>query len=137
MRFFFYGTLIDDDVRALVLGSSADGAAVCAATLAGWSVVRVQGKTYPVIARRRGTADGVLTGELDDSAFERLVRYEGPEYEAAALDVTVTETGEAVRAAVFVPSDQCRMSVSPWRFEDWQRRHKREFLARLRARGIA
>ena len=49
MRFFFYGTLLDRDVTALVLGRRLPPQAFVPATLPGHSRWRVQGGSYPVV----------------------------------------------------------------------------------------
>ncbi len=130
MRFFFYGTLIDDDVRALVLGAQAVGLEVAPAELAGWRCVSVRGKTYPAVVRSAAaTTPGVLTRELPDGAVAALTAYEGPEYDLIRADVSAS--GEVSAAAVFVAGSSCRVSARPWDFDAWQRLHKRTFVARL------
>ncbi|MBL8834369.1 MAG: gamma-glutamylcyclotransferase, partial [Rhodospirillales bacterium] len=47
MRFFFYGTLIDPDVRRAVLGRLAP-ASVEPATLKGWRRFSAKGVTFPI-----------------------------------------------------------------------------------------
>lgn len=130
MRFFFYGTLIDDDVRALVLGAQASGLEVAPAVLDGWRCVSVRGRTYPAVVRSAAAATrGVLTGALPDSAGAALTAYEGPEYDLIECDVSAS--GEAATAGVFVAGPSCRVSTRPWDFGAWQRLHKRTFMARL------
>ncbi len=131
MRFFFYGTLIDDDVRALVLGTQATRPEIVPAELAGWRRVSVRGRTYPAVVRSAvATTHGVLTGELSDSAAAALTAYEGPEYDL--LECAVSVSGEAVTAGIFVPAPSCPVSVRPWDIGTWRRLHKRAFMARLK-----
>lgn len=135
MRFFFYGTLIDPDVRTLVLGREAEAA--CRAepgSLPGWRAVRVQGKTYPAVVERRGaTTGGVIADGLPAAAMARLVAYEGPEYVVRELPVECGANGERAVASVFVAGPECRITTADWRFTDWERRDKRRFVAGLRS----
>src|SRR5512134_3020809 len=79
MRFFFYGTLMDEDVRRAVLGVRAL-APVERATLEGWRRVKKAGVSYPVIVRARNhKVDGVLMHGIDRRAHELLLEYEGDE----------------------------------------------------------
>lgn len=141
MRFFFYGTLIDDDVRALVLDGvpdrcAADGDPV-PARLEGWRCACVRAKSYPAAVRRNGAVmDGVLTGSLSQAAVRRLVAYEGPEYERRSVTVLPARPdrgwGDGVDAEIFAAGPLCRTTPVDWNFETWQQRHKRRFLAELR-----
>ncbi|CAN0557895.1 unnamed protein product, partial [Laminaria digitata] len=47
--FFFYGTLIDADVRAAVLGSFTESETVLPDRLPGWRRAGLRGRRYPVI----------------------------------------------------------------------------------------
>jgi hypothetical protein len=133
MRFFFYGTLIDPDVRRLVLGSLAP-AAVEPAVLSGWKRVPLSGVTYPTIVRAtRASVEGVLVRGLDGAARRRLIAYEGDDYHLIEVEVVVAR-GRRVAALVFVGQRQVR-NIGPWTFAVWQRRHKRRFVASLARRG--
>lgn len=135
MRFFFYGTLIDPDVRRLVLGADAP-ASVEKAWLAGWRRVPMVGRTYPGLVRDPlATVDGVLARGFDEAAKTRLDRYEGDEYELIMVEVE-TETSRRVAARVYVPRPgSFRRGRGMWDYGDWARRHKRRFLATLERSG--
>ena len=49
MDYFFYGTLMDPDVRALVLSPAMRDVAVEAAVLEGYRRVFMRGRVYPVV----------------------------------------------------------------------------------------
>jgi len=134
MRFFFYGTLIDPDVRRLVLGVSAP-VMVEPAVLMGWKRVPLPDVTYPNILRaQRLSVDGVLMRGLDKAACRRLIDYEGDGYDL--LDVEVTVAGDRrVAALVFAGKPGQLRALGSWSFTDWQRRHKRRFVASLARRG--
>lgn len=132
MRFFFYGTLLDRDVTALVLGRRLPPKAFAQASLPGHARRRVQGASYPiVIADPCGEVPGAIVGGLSARDVAHLAAYEGPGYRVARLRVKVR--GRMTDVSVFEPV-QSRLTPSrePWDLTVWQRRHKRSFVDRLR-----
>ncbi|HIJ62187.1 MAG TPA: gamma-glutamylcyclotransferase [Rhodospirillaceae bacterium] len=125
MRFFFYGTLLDAEVRQMVL---AEDVPTEPAVLDGYRRVVVAGRNYPVlIPDPSGRVAGLLSGALAGSARSRLVAYEGPEYRVADLAVG-TGDGNSVSASVFLQVLGVSWLDQAWCLDDWQRRHKRQFL---------
>ncbi len=136
MRFFFYGTLMDADVRRAVLGARAAAPAE-EATLEGWRRVKMAGVSYPVIVRARGQkVEGVLMHGIDGRGREMLQAYEGDEY--AMIGIEVVTCGRRIDAKVFVPRPGLPVRArGPWTLDAWQRRFKRRFLNGLQAqRGL-
>jgi len=131
-RFFFYGTLLDPDVMALVIGRRLPPSAFVPAILPGHSRRRAEGATYPVVVR--DAADrvrGVVVGGLTPRDVARLAAYEGPGYRVARLKVRVG--GEIATVSVFEPvAVRLQPSDSPWDYASWKGRHKRPFVSRLR-----
>jgi hypothetical protein len=131
MRLFFYGTLLDADVLALVLGAEARGVALTPARLAGWRRERARGKTYPIILEdAAGAVDGAVTSALSRSAVDRLSTYEGPGYGLVACRPVLAD-GSAVDAQVFRPTQRLAADGSPWDLVQWQAADKAGFLSRL------
>ncbi|TAN47303.1 MAG: gamma-glutamylcyclotransferase, partial [Rhodospirillales bacterium] len=84
-RLFFYGTLMDDDVRKAIVGRPVD---VAAASLQGYRRVPVAGRTYPMLVPCQGQCiEGLLADGIDARELKRLIRYEGPEYRIHTLMV--------------------------------------------------
>jgi len=134
MRFFFYGTLLDPDVRRHVIGPGADAASIEPAVLAGYRCVYMRDKTYPVaVPDGAGTVEGYLVRGLDKAARAKLVAYETVEYDEAEREVR-TASGKPIRCRVFVASRAAVPTSKKWDFATWQRRHATEFKRRL-ARG--
>jgi len=127
LRFFFYGTLLDPDIRRTVLG--VEDAPCAPALLADWRRVFVRGDTYPVLVRRMGeTMDGLLSPDLTADAVRKLRAYEGPSYRERALSVEAA--GQWVTATVFVPKDPGVATGRAWHLSLWQKRHKPTYLHR-------
>jgi hypothetical protein len=131
MRFFFYGTLLDPDVTALVLGRRLPPATFVRAILPGYSRWRVQGGSYPIsVPDRKGEVPGAIVGGLSARDVARLAAYEGPGYRIATLKVKVGETTTSV--SVFEPIvSKLKPTNKPWDLALWQRRDKRAFVGRL------
>jgi gamma-glutamylcyclotransferase (GGCT)/AIG2-like uncharacterized protein YtfP len=133
MRFFFYGTLMDADIRRAVLADRAPESTE-PATLAGYRRVAAANGAYPILVKASAyEVDGVVVRGLDKVAQARLNRYEGPEYELRDVDVATREK-RALRVLVYVPSrdNAPRVSPGPWKLDMWQRRFKRELLALIK-----
>ena len=134
MRFFFYGTLMDEDVRRAVLGRRAPRN-VTPAVLEGWARVPLTGASYPVVVRRAGArVDGVLARGIDGVAARRLARYEGAEYVPIEAAIRPAQRSTPITAFLFVPRPgRVRTGMGGWDIDAWRRRYKRRFLARLGA----
>ena len=103
MRFFFYGTLLDPEVRAQVLGDEARPVVLEAAVLRGWERYFEAGIPWPMIRRRDGVAvEGAVASGLTDAAGRLLDAYEGELYRREA--VVVECGGERLAALVYVPA---------------------------------
>lgn len=131
MRFFFYGTLLDRDVTALVLGRRLPASAFIPAVLPGWSRWRVQGGSYPVsIPDRKGEVGGAIVGGLSARDVARLAAYEGPGYRVSPLKVRVG--GALTTVSVFEPIvSKLKPTTKPWDLTLWQRQDKKTFVTRL------
>lgn len=129
MRYFFYGSLIDPDVRAVVLGRRRpDGAA---ATLKGWRRWRVAGESYPLISPAPGERVDGLVLDVAPAEARRLAWYEGEDYEPRELAVSLA-SGDNVSALVFVPKADLAHAGEPWDPAAWRRAHKPALLRAAR-----
>jgi gamma-glutamylcyclotransferase (GGCT)/AIG2-like uncharacterized protein YtfP len=127
MRLFFYGTLMDSEVRERVLGRDVPHSAITLAEVAGFRRVFVAGRTYPMLVPHAGcTVDGLVVDGLTEDELRRLVRYEGPEYQLLPLPVA-TAAGPQT-ALVFLCLPSVRSERREWRFDQWRLRYKSDFL---------
>lgn len=131
MRFFFYGTLLDRDVTALVLGRRLPPQAFTPASLPGYSRWRVQGGSYPIsIPDAKGEVAGCIVGGLSVRDVAHLAAFEGSGYRLASLKVRTA--GGLTRVSMFEPIVQkLKPTNRPWDLTLWQRHDKRGFVARL------
>lgn len=133
MPMFFFGTLMDADVLATVLGHTADALRMEPARLDGWRRSAIAGRTYPMlIPHPTGAVDGLLVHGLDERDRGRLDYYEGPEYRVGCLMVR-TRDGNEVMAESYLCAPGVAGGREEWRLETWRMRHKRAALTRIRA----
>ena len=132
MRFFFYGTLLDRDVTALVLGRRLPASRFVPAVLPGWSRWRVQGGSYPIsLPDRKGSVEGAVVSGLSARDVARLAAYEGAGYRISSLKVRIA--GHLTRVSVFEPIvSRLRPTRNPWDLRLWQRQDKKDFVGRLK-----
>ena len=103
MRFFFYGTMLDPEVRARVLGDEARPVVLAPAVLQGWERYFAAGVPWPMIRRRDDAAvEGALARGVSEAAARLLDAYEGELYRRE--EVVVECTGKRLAALVYVPA---------------------------------
>lgn len=132
MEFFFYGTLLDAEVVAAVIGRRT--LLPCRpAFVEGYRRVCRLHADYPVLVRcAGGRVDGSLVAGLGTRDAERLRAFEGDEY--ALIEMAVMVVGDRPRPALtFMAKRPVPASSVEWSPERWRGRHKRHYLSRLRA----
>lgn len=130
MRFFFYGTLLDPDVRRLVLPHCHRDLALTPARLTDWRRARARHGRFPVVRRQPGgRVDGLLAEGIDAAGVHRMAHFEGDGYSVGRLTLAVA--GRAVEAQVFLPERRALALPEPWSLAAWQRRDKRRFLPQV------
>ncbi len=129
--YFFYGTLMDDDVLVRVVGTAVRALTSMPAWIDDYERRYVAGATYPVLISRPGErVDGRLLRGLDRRQEARLARYEADFYDLKEVSIS-TADGQSGSAMTFLPRSGIRPSPRVWQFDDWQRRHKRTFMRRI------
>jgi len=130
MDFFFYGTLLDEDVRRLVLGPEAARLKLVPARLPGYRRVAKGYSSLPLLARRRGASvAGLLVRGIDRRQAARLHHYEGRKYRLARCRVRLAD-GAVCAAMVYLGQGRIPLRSGSWRLREWQRRSKHAFLKR-------
>jgi len=133
VRFFFYGTLIDPDVRRIVLGGSATGTIhLREATLPDWERRAARGVSYPIIVPKRGSrVEGMLVSGLDTDARRALVGFEGNQYTLMRASVFVSNGTREVVLFVPAPGGSLRAEAHEWSYAQWCATEKQAFIKEL------
>ena len=125
---FFYGTLMDADVRRLVLGASAERLRLEPARLHGYRRMAKDRSTAPLLVPGPGMwVEGLLARGLDRTQVARLCHFEGRNYRLAPCALRLDGRQHAA-AFVFLGAARLPRARRAWRLAPWQRRHKRAFL---------
>ncbi len=135
--YFFYGTLMDPDVLATIIGENRAFIGE-SAWLTGYRRVFMRGATYPgLVPAADERVEGVVVRGLDAEDERRLNRFEGDAYRSADVTVQALRSGW-VRARCYLPvTTDCVDKDRPWTFADWRRRHRARYLQRIRRVPVA
>jgi hypothetical protein len=129
MRLFFYGTLVDSDIFALVVGRPLASAAPAAARLSGYVRRRAADEGFPVIvAQPDGMVDGIVVEGLTEAEIARIRFYDGSDFRPEVLPVALA-AGERVDAVVAIPTGTLTATDRPWSVELWRATDKAQALA--------
>jgi hypothetical protein len=132
MRFFFYGTMRDPEVRRTVLGARAARLCVRPAVLPGFRAHCARHGAFPVLVRRTGArARGELAEGLELDDLLRLFNFEGPDYRPAR-QVAIDAEGRRLDAWVLLADSARRASATPWALRRWQLYHKARLMPQVR-----
>ena len=116
MLLFAYGTLMDAEVRALVLGRPAPEATP--ASLRGWRRVRVPGEAYPALAPDpQATVAGLLVELHGAAELDRLRFFEGKYYEMR--ECAVESLRGPATAWLSLPLDDHPWEEGGWDLASW------------------
>jgi hypothetical protein len=136
--FFIYGSLMDRELLALVIGRAADGLRIEAATIHDFIRRRVLNESYPILVPHPGgRVDGavvtnLIAADVDRLKFYEASGYEGEDYALAALPVECR--GKLVAAQVFLPTAQLRPDETVWDFDTWAAAERPLFIAMIEER---
>lgn len=129
MRLFFYGTLMDGDVQARVLGRLLTGDNLIPAVLRHFRAVYIAGQVYPMLLPHRGGGvEGVVATGLNRDDVMRIARYEGDDYRRERHQVFIHESRSALNAWLYRGQPNLRPSNRQWRLATWQAKHKAMYL---------
>ncbi len=125
MRLFFYGTLLDRDVRDAVLGPSHQSHQGSPADLPGYVRRRAGHSDYPVLVRRRGRS---VRGEIFENPSPRqilmIAHFEGCKYGPVRKTIIDRVRRKRRPAWVFLPVRSSDATARPWNIKIWAQRAK-------------
>ncbi|MFN4284188.1 MAG: gamma-glutamylcyclotransferase family protein [Alphaproteobacteria bacterium] len=132
---FVYGTLLDAEVRALVIGRAMDDAQLVPAILKNMRRVYIAGRLYPMVIPRRGdSVPGLLLSGLSAEDYARLDAFEGADYRRERQAVWPADAAEPVNAWFYrTRGAGPRPTARLWELEAWRARDKAPFLRDARA----
>jgi gamma-glutamylcyclotransferase (GGCT)/AIG2-like uncharacterized protein YtfP len=132
---FFYGTLMDGDVLAAVIGRPASTVRRQGALVEGYRRVYRLGASYPILVPMPGgRTEGVLASGLRPADTARLVGFEGRDYDLVEVPVRAARLGPT-QAMIFMPAPEVIAFPEEWTLATWRRRHRKEYLRRIRSTG--
>lgn len=132
---FVYGTLMDADVRTLVIGRALEAAQIAPAVLKHMRRVYIAGRVYPMVIPRRGdSVEGLLLSGLSAEDYARLDAFEGGDYARERQAVWPAGAAEPVNAWFYrTRGIGPRATARLWELEPWRTREKALFLREARA----
>jgi hypothetical protein len=132
VTFFFFGTLMDRDVLAVVLGREVGTGELAPARLAGMRRVAAAREPYPLLVPdRRGVVEGVLLLRPGRRDEVRIRHFEDEEYVERRVAVRRAD-GALLTARAFFAIEALGRSDRPWDLASWAALHKEAYLPRCR-----
>ncbi len=130
---FIYGSLMDPELLALVIGRATDGFRFEAASVHGFIRLRARNESFPILVPHAGgRVEGVLVFNLTAADVARLQFYEGLGYEGSwySLEVLPVECrGEVLSAQVYLPTAHLTADDAVWDFDAWAAAERDLFIA--------
>ena len=124
MVFFFYGTLMDDELRRALAGPRDARLRIEPGLLLHRDRRRARFGAYPVLVPAPGRrVAGQLVAGVDPHLALWIAHFEGPGYLPTPL-AAQNRAGRRVRAITFAPESLDEAGREPWDFRRWQRRDK-------------
>lgn len=122
--FLFFGTMMDSDVMALVLGTPIAPENLEAAVLRGFRRVKVRGETYPMLVPDgAASVSGILARGLSRLESDRLSFFESHEYLPTPVAVE-NASGVMTEAHLFMTHTDVAHDGQEWTLEQWRRDDK-------------
>ena len=126
---FFYGTLRDQDLLALVAGrETLQGVTLTPAKARGFRVMRVAGESFPMAfedSAPESAAVGLLVAGLNVTERQRIAFFEDGDYALTPVTVEMVEPPfNQVSAVMFQPTERLKESGEGWSLEQWTQHDK-------------
>ena len=128
MNWFFFGSLMDQEVLEIVVGRTVLEEEMIAADLHGYRRISVANESYPALAHTPNqTVEGVMIQSLDAPEALRVMYFEGEEYKPEEVQLQL-KNQRPIKAFCFLPSPDLETIDLEWDFEQWRKDHLNDFL---------
>jgi hypothetical protein len=135
MNFFFYGSLMDRELLALVIGRTTDELRMEAATIHDFVCRRALNESFPIlVSHRGGRVEGILVMGLTPADIARLKFYEAEGSEYVLTELQVECRGELLPAQVFLPTVNIAADETGWDLDTWAAAERPIFMALVEER---
>ena len=125
---FCFGSLMDWDVLTVVLGCFPTELSMVPAQLPGHRVAKLPHESYPMlVADEDRQAPGQLLIGLTESQLDRVIFFEGEEYQLSPCVVTL-DNGSQQNALFFSEGIMPTPEMGDWDFHQWRNAHKDHLL---------
>lgn len=134
IHWFFFGSLMDPDVLAAVIGRTLPADRFEPAVLRGYRRIELADESYPALIAQPGArVAGVVVTGLDREDARRIRFFEGEdEFDLQRRSVELAD-GRSQEAWVFTGGAAIKPTERDWDYGAWRRLHKPEFLRLTRA----
>ncbi|MDX1541809.1 MAG: gamma-glutamylcyclotransferase family protein [Geminicoccaceae bacterium] len=127
MAFFFFGTLRDPEVLALVLDRRPERHDLVRASLAGYTAVRATAQPYPLLVPAAdASVEGLVLRCPSQRDEARITWFEEDEFQAEWR--TVESAEGPLRARVFFALEPVLASGIRWDYQRWREAEKTRYL---------
>ena len=128
---FVYGSMLDPDVRSIILGDSTQQVTLVTANLPDHVCLKLPDESYPVLSAESGcvTHGAILLG-LDENSWDRMNFFESDEFKL--VEISVLSQGRISPALCYGAGAIMQGAKQPWTLEHWQANHKEVFLGMIK-----
>lgn len=128
---FSFGTLMDTDLLPLVCEQAVDTLTLEKAIVPDHTRRWVLDDAYPVLVPDKGRdTEGLIIRGLNQNAVERIIFFEGEEFELTPIDVRHL-SGQWERVQFFADTHRKEISDTEWTLEGWQHSIKADTMPRV------
>ncbi len=128
MNWFFFGSMMDQEVLEIVVGRTVLEEEMITTILPGYRRVGVANESYPALVHTSNQSiEGVLIEDLDASESLRIIYFEGEEYKPEEVQLQL-KNHKPESAYCFLASADLELVDREWDFESWRTQHLQDFL---------
>lgn len=129
---FVFGTLCDRDVLRVVAEIELEDSSIKPCIAINTTVMMAKSDHYPVlISRERAFSTGLLIENMSQSAFDRILFYEGNIFSIHSILVRIIGCFKPLEASYFAHKDPQIVGEKNWTLPMWQTEMKEDILPKI------